>query len=221
MKAIGYVRVSTDEQAESGVSLAAQEQKIRAYCDLYDLELVEICSDAGASGKTLDRPGLDRVLRSLTARNAEAVVVAKLDRLTRSVIDLGALLDEYFGEKFQLLSVSEQVDTRTAAGRLVLNILTTVAQWERETIGERTSIALQHKKRNGEYTGGRVPYGKRLEDGRLVDDIEEQAAVTVAKKLRTRGMSLRKIGTELLRRDIRPRTGNSFSAQQVKQLLAA
>ena len=87
--------------------------------------------------------------------DVEAVVVAKLDRLTRSVRDLGQLLDEHFGPKggAALLSVSEQIDGRSAGGRMVLNLLATVSQWEREVIGERTKVALAHLKRQGRRTG--------------------------------------------------------------------
>jgi hypothetical protein len=140
IKAIGYVRVSTDEQAADGVSLAAQEHKIRMYAELYGIELVEVVVDAGQSAKTLDRPGLRRVLDLLRQRKVEGVIVAKLDRLTRSVADLNTLIDTFFCERAgrQLWSVADSIDTRTAAGRLVLNILGSVGQWERETIAERT-----------------------------------------------------------------------------------
>jgi site-specific DNA recombinase len=91
---------------------------------------------------------------------AEALLVVKLDRLTRSVVDLGTLVDRYFAPgKAALLSVGEQIDTRSAAGRLVLNVLASVSQWEREAIGERTATAMQHKASQGEYTAGKRPTG--------------------------------------------------------------
>ena len=88
-KAIGYIRVSTDRQADHGVSLEAQKAKLTAYAALYDLELVEVIVDPGASAKTLKRPGLQRALQLLRQGQATALLVAKLDRLTRSVKDLG------------------------------------------------------------------------------------------------------------------------------------
>ena len=96
---------------------------------------------------------------------ASGLVIAKLDRLSRSVVDWNTLIDGYFGEKAgkQIFSVADSIDTRTAAGRLVLNVLMSVAQWERETIGERTKDALQHKIRNGERCG-KVRFGFRLAD---------------------------------------------------------
>jgi DNA invertase Pin-like site-specific DNA recombinase len=162
MKAIAYLRVSTEDQAAKGVSLQAQRAKVAAYADLYDLELIAVIEDAGVSAKTLDRPGLRQALAMLARGEARALVVMKLDRLTRSVRDLGALVDSYFAAgKNALLSVSEQIDTRSAAGRLVLNVLASVAQWEREAIVERTTVALAHKRSRGERVGS-IPYGYRV-----------------------------------------------------------
>lgn len=129
MQVIGYTRVSTEEQAREGVSLAAQEAKLRAYAELYELDLVEVVIDAGQSAKTLARPGLQAALAGLEGGRAQGLVVAKLDRLTRSVRDLGTLLETYFKSRFNLLSVADQVDTRSAAGRFVLSLLTSVAEW--------------------------------------------------------------------------------------------
>ena len=163
MKVIGYVRVSTEDQARDGVSVDAQRAKIEGYAKLYDLELVRIVVDAGESAKSLDRPGLQKVLTSLRKGESEGLLIAKLDRLSRSVVDWNVLIDRFFGERAgkQLFSVADSIDTRTAAGRLVLNVLMSVAQWERETIGERTKDALAHKRRNGERVG-KVPFGYDL-----------------------------------------------------------
>lgn len=219
-RAVAYVRVSTDKQADQGVSLEAQEAKVRAYASLYDLELVEVVVDAGASAKTLDRPGLARVLSMVKRGEVDAVVVLKLDRLTRSVADLGLLVERYFS-KAALLSVSEQIDTRTAGGRLVLNVLASVAQWEREAIGERTSTALQHKKSKGERVGA-VPYGYALAaDGvSLVAVDAEQAVIAEARTLRAAGLSLRAVAAELDRRGFVARTGRPFIAEQVRRMAA-
>src|SRR2546430_904897 len=195
-KTIAYLRVSTDKQADRGVSLDAQRAKLRAYAELYELDLVEIIVDAGQSAKSLDRPGLQRALAMLKVGEAEALLVVKLDWLTRSVMDLGTLAERYFAPgKAALLSVGEQIDTRSAAGRLVLSVLASVSQWEREAIGERTATAMQHKARHGEYTGGQIPFGFRLSgDGtRLQKDPVEQAVLAEARRLRSVGLSLPKI----------------------------
>ena len=223
-RAIAYLRVSTDKQADRGVSLDAQRAKVEAYAQLYDLELVAIEVDAGASAKTLNRPALQNVLGALQAGEADALLVVKLDRLTRSVRDLGALVERYFAPgKATLLSVGEQIDTRSAAGRLVLNVLMSVAQWEREAIGERTSAAMAHKRTLHEYTGGKVPYGWTLNaDGVNLDPNDaEQAIIREATELRASGLSLRKVGAELEAKGLLPRSGGRWHAKTVRDLLAA
>lgn len=217
-KAIGYVRVSTEKQADNGVSLAAQREKIEAYAKLYDLDLVEIVEDAGASASTLDRPGLQRALDLVRRGAADALVVVKLDRLTRSVRDLGAVIESHF-TRAALLSVGEQIDTRSAAGRLVLNVLMSVAQWEREAVGERTRAAMQHMRARGEYTGGAAPYGFRVEAGGLVRDEAEQAVLGVMRDLRARGLSLREIAATLTEAGYTTRRGTAWKVQNVHPLV--
>jgi site-specific DNA recombinase len=223
-RAVAYIRVSTDKQAEHGVSLEAQRAKLEAYAALFELDLVAVEVDAGLSASSLDRPGLQSALAMLRTGKADALLVVKLDRLTRSVRDLGELLDGYFGagKAASLLSVGDQIDTRTAAGRMVLNLLTTVAQWEREATGERTAAAMAHKAASGEYTGGEVPYGFRLDaDGvRLVEHQGEQAVVVVASELRAAGLSLRGVAAELDRRGFTARNGRTFAALQVSRMVA-
>jgi len=220
-RAVAYVRVSTEKQADAGQSLEAQQAKLSAYASLYELELVEVVVDAGVSAKTLNRPGLQRALAMLKSGAASALVVVKLDRLTRSVRDLGELVEGIFSEKGSaLLSVSEQIDTRSAAGRLVLNVLASVSQWEREAIGERTAAVMQHKASQGEYTGGRAPYGFRVEAGSLVAVEAEQAVLTAARDAKRAGLTLRAIARELEQRGLVSRTGRPFAPTQVARMLA-
>lgn len=219
-KVVAYVRVSTDKQVEKGVSLEAQQEKLFSYASLYDMEIVETVVEEGASAKTLEREGLKRALRMLEQGQVEGILVVKLDRLTRSVRDLGYLLEKYFN-RYALLSVSEQIDTRSAAGRLVLNVLVSVAQWEREAIGERTRDAMQHLKAMGEYTGGFVPYGfKLLEKGKLEINPREQGIINIAKNLRQRGLSFRKICKEMTGRKLLNRSGTPFMPTQVYRMVA-
>jgi len=119
--AVGYVRVSTLEQASEGVSLDAQRDKIRAYCKFNGIKLIDIAADEGVSGSTLDRPGLQDALRMLQRGRANTLIVIKLDRLTRSVRDLCLLVDDYFAhERYHLLSVCGMVNTHNAAGRMLM-----------------------------------------------------------------------------------------------------
>jgi site-specific DNA recombinase len=217
---VAYVRVSTEKQADKGVSLEAQKAKVEAYAQLYEIDLVDIVVDAGASAKSLSRPGLEIALGMLRDGRADALLIVKLDRLTRSVKDLGSLLDKYFAPgKAALLSVSEQIDTRSAAGRLVLNVLASVSQWEREAIGERTSAAMQHKASKGEYTGGDAPFGQRLVDGRLERIPDEQLVIAAARGYRRAGMSLRAVARELEQLGHRSRAAKGFNAEQVRRMV--
>lgn len=221
-RAVAYIRVSTAGQADEGVSLAAQREKLRAYASLYDLEIVDFIEDAGSSAKTLDRPGLQSALGMLDAGEADALLVAKLDRLTRSVRDLDTLLSRYFAEgKHGLLSVAENIDTRSAAGRLVLNILASVSQWEREAIGERTREALAHKKAQGQRVGG-IPFGFRVAaDGAALEECpEEQEALALIRALRADGLSIRAIANELAHRGV-PARGQRWSKSSVGRICKA
>ena len=220
--AVAYLRVSTDKQADRGVSLEAQRAKLEAYATLYELNLVAVEVDAGVSAKTLERPALQRALEALERSEAKVLVVMKLDRLTRSVRDLGLLVEKYFAKgKWELMSVSENINTQSAAGRLVLNVLGSVSQWEREAIGERTSVAMQHKASRGEYTGGEVPFGYQLgSDGvNVVPDLNEQRILQRIRTLRGSGMSLRKIGQALVAEGLRNRSGASWGPSTLKRVL--
>lgn len=223
MRVIGYVRVSTEEQAADGVSLAAQEQKVRLYAALHGLDLAEVIVDPGASAKTLDRPGVARALGMLARREADGLVVYKLDRLTRSLADWSSLIEDYFGERpgRSLMSVSESIDTRTAAGRMVLNIMMTVYQWERETIAERTQAAMNYKRARGERISGPIPYGSALsEDGStLRDDPAERAVIATILGRRALGASPRAIAALLNARSIRAKGGGRWNESSVRSIL--
>lgn len=123
MRAIGYARVSTDDQAQAGVSLDFQEEKIRAYCVAKDWDLVSLIRDEGQSAKDLKRPGMQRILEGVRKKEFDVVVILKLDRLTRSVKDLGYLVEDVFGKNHVAFSsLQDNLDTCTANGRMVMNI---------------------------------------------------------------------------------------------------
>lgn len=225
-RVVGYIRVSTEQQADGGVSLDAQRQKLSAYALAMDLELVAVVEDAGASAKTLARPGLQDALRRIETGEAEGLLISKLDRLTRSVRDLGELVDRYFATRFSLLSVGDSIDTRTASGRLVLNVLTSVAQWEREATGERTRDALAHLRREGVPLGGAALGWTRSEqtdaDGRrvVVEVAEERETVSRIAALRAEGRSLREIAATLRAEGRRTKRGGLWAAETVRKALA-
>jgi DNA invertase Pin-like site-specific DNA recombinase len=222
MKAIGYVRVSTDKQADHGVSLEAQAAKIRAMAVVHGAELIDIIVDGGESAKSLQRSGMERLLRLVEGKQIHAVIVAKLDRLTRSVKDLCTLLERFERRSVALISVAESLDTSSAAGRLVLNIMTAVSQWEREAIGERTRDALNHKRGRGERVGN-IPFGSRLAaDGEhLEPEPQEVATVSEIRSLRQQGATMRGIAATLNERAHRTRRGTPWRLESVARVLKA
>jgi DNA invertase Pin-like site-specific DNA recombinase len=153
MRVLGYVRVSTDEQSSSGAGLEAQRRAIVAECERRGWHLVEVIDDAGFSAKDLKRPGVREALRVLEAGDASALVVAKLDRLSRSMIDFTALMGKAQKEGWALVALDCAVDTTTPTGEAMANMLATFAQFERRLISQRTREALAVKKAQGVRLG--------------------------------------------------------------------
>jgi len=207
MKTVGYVRVSTQGQAEDGVSLAAQEAKIRAWAELRDATAVEIFRDEGISGKRADnRPGLQAAL--LAAGKGDALVVYSLSRLSRSTRDTLTLADQLARRETDLVSLSEQIDTSSAAGRMVFRMLAVLSEFERDQVSDRTRFALAHKRSRGEKTGGDVPFGFRCRRGKLCRHAGEQGAIAMIRDLRAAGLSLRAICGRLTEAGIARRRGS-------------
>lgn len=190
IRAIGYVRVSTEEQARVGVSIDAQEERIQALAAAKGWSLAEIIRDAGYSGKNLGRPGIRRLIDSCRQHAADVVIVFKVDRLTRKQRDLWHLLEEVFeANRVGFVSVTEAFDTTTAAGKAFLGMIGTFAQLERDLVSERTREALGHKRRKGEWVG-RKPTGFTLgPDGRLTEDVPGMRMIAKARRLRREGAS--------------------------------
>jgi DNA invertase Pin-like site-specific DNA recombinase len=149
MQVIGYVRVSTEEQGMSGAGLAAQRAAIEAECLRRGWELVQVVEDAGYSAKDLKRPGVQIALETLRSGEAGALVVAKLDRLSRSMIDFTAVMAKASKQGWALVALDCAVDTSTPAGEAMANVLAVFAQFERRLIGQRTREAMAEKRKQG------------------------------------------------------------------------
>ena len=209
MDAIGYIRVSTEDQAKEGISLDNQKSKIEAYCHLKDLELLEIIEDAGISAKNLKRPGVQRVLKLARTKQVDAIVVYKLDRIFRSTTDAleTTKLFEKWGVSFH--SIEETLDTQSAMGRFFFTLTAALAEMERRIIGERTKAALSHKRSRNEKTGGDVPYGYDLSPaGILIKNETEQRVIRLIRNLNKDGYSLRRICRELEQAGYLTKRGN-------------
>ncbi len=222
-KAVCYVRVSTEEQVQGGVSLAAQEERLRAYCQLCGLEVLEVIREEGVSGaKPLaTRPGGERLLKLIAQRKVKHVVAFKLDRLFRDAED--ALHQtrawDRAGVALHLVDMGGQtLNTATAMGRFFLNMMAGFAELERNLIAERTQAALAHKKAHLKAYSP-TPYGfDRIGDA-LTENEQEQAVIARIKAWRQQGWSLRRIAEELNQQKIPTKAGGRWYASTVRYVL--
>lgn len=179
MRVLGYGRVSTEDQAVYGASLDAQRENLWEWCNRKNAELVDFVADEGYSAKDLDRPGVIELLERLDAGEADVLLVTKLDRLSRSVLDFANLMSRSRMGSWSIVCLDVGVDTSTASGEVVANVLASFAQFERRLISERTKAALAVKKAQGVHCGRpRV----------VPDEVRERVAA-----LRNDGMTFRDI----------------------------
>lgn len=209
MTAIGYIRVSTEEQARGGLSLQMQRSKIEAYCELHGLGAPIFFSDEGISGKAIAaRPGLKALIeRAVQSGQGTHVVIYKIDRIARNVRELLELVEKFDKAGVAFHSVCEHIDTKSATGRFFMTIIAAIAEWEAGVISERTRDVLQRKRDNGERLGAprfgwKVVYGPDLDvRGRsmphYVEIPEQQQCIERILKLNEQGISGRAIAREL------------------------
>jgi DNA invertase Pin-like site-specific DNA recombinase len=206
VRAVGYIRVSTEEQGQSGLGLEAQDSAIRAEVTRRGWDLLEVFSDPGVSGKDLRRPALNAALDRLKQREADVLVAAKLDRLTRSVGDFARLVERSWRERWSLVLLDLAVDTSTPTGEAMANVLAAFSQLERRLIGQRTREGLQVKKARGE----------RLGPPPEIDPLIEERVV----KLRRAGASLQEIVEALERDGVPTARGGRWGTATLRRLLA-
>ncbi len=219
-----YIRVSTQEQAQEGVSLEAQEERIAAYCTMRGLDAVAVIREEGISaGKPLaTRPGGAELLGLVAAGKVQHVIALKLDRLFRDAED--ALHEtkawDKAGVALHLVDMGGQtIDTRSSMGRMILTMLAGFAEFERGVIRERTATALRHKKAHRQAYGP-TPYGFRREGDALHPDAAEQATLEDIRTWQGAGWSLRRIARELAARGIPTKRGGKWEAATVSRLLS-
>lgn len=221
MKAIGYIRVSTQGQVDEGVSLEAQRAKIEAWCLANDYQLVEVFTDAGISGKAMDnREGLAQALESIG--KDIALVTYSMSRISRSTRDMLSLADQLEKCGADLVSLTEKIDTTTAAGKMVFRMLAVLNEFERDQVSERTKAALQYKKAQGQRVGT-IPYGYSLADDgtSLIENNAEQSILQDIQKLRSEGYRLREITEQLNKDGLLTRRGSAWRVQYIHNLLKA
>ena len=216
-RAIGYIRVSTQGQAEEGVSLSAQRAKIAAWCEANDYELLATFEDAGLSGGSMTgRDGLQAAMKAAT--KGMALVSYSISRLARSTRDMLDIADRLERQGADLVSLTEKIDTTSAAGRMVFRLLAVLSEFERDLVGERTKAALAHKKAKGEKYGP-VPFGFVEVEGRLVEVRREAKAVAEIVRMREQGRAYRQIAAQLNADGIEGKKGGQWHASTVRYVL--
>lgn len=222
--AIGYVRVSTTGQVQDGVSLEAQRARIAAWCGTNEYTLSDVFVDAGISGKRADnRVGLQDALQAACKARGAALVVYSLSRLARSTKDAIAIAERLEKAGADLVSLSERIDTTTAAGKMVFRMLAVLAEFERDLVSERTRAAMSFKRANGQRVGA-VPYGFDLgdDDTTLLPNATEQKAIQEIHAARRAGKTLKAIANGLTERGVPTKTGKSqrWTHQAVARILS-
>lgn len=216
-QAIGYIRVSTQGQVEDGASMAAQRAKIEAWCKLNDAELAEVFTDAGISGASMGgREGLQAALKA--TGKGMALVAYSISRLARSTRDMLSIAELLERKGADLVSLTEKIDTTSAAGRMVFRMLAVLSEFERDQLGERTKAALAHLKAKGEKYGP-VPFGYREVEGRLVEVAKEARIVAEISRMRGRGAALKAIADRLNSDGIEGKRGGRWHASTVRYIL--
>ena len=221
VKAIGYARVSTDRQADEGESIAVQRELIEAAATQRKLDGVLLVDTLveHASAKDANRPRLRELRGMIARREIDAVIVYRLDRLSRRVSDLTAMIDEFGAAGVALISVKESIDMTTPMGRAMIGMIGVFAALEREVIAERVTDALAARKAEGRVAG-HPEYGKRRgEDKAAIDNADERAVIDRMRALRAEGKAYEAIAHAVTAEGIRTRRGRPFSRQGVHHLL--
>lgn len=223
VRAAGYVRVSTEEQAANGLGLESQERAVRAFAESQGYELVEVIADRGVSGATapVGRPGFGRLVELAEAKAFTVLLVAKFDRLARNIIYSVTTvkdLDERFGVAIR--SVSEPIDSSTPMGRTIFAIFAGMAEQERETITDRMHGGRKEKAIKGGFAGGEAPFGYRKDkDGALVIDERQAEIVRRIFAMRADGILLKDIAAKLNAEGIPTKRGRRWWPSQVSYVL--
>jgi DNA invertase Pin-like site-specific DNA recombinase len=202
------------------VSLKAQQDRIRAWAQQNGREIMGECHDNGISGKNLkDRPGARDAI-TLACENHAALVVYSLSRLARSTKDAIEIGERLAKAGSDLVSLSEQIDTTTAAGKMIFRLLAVLAEFERDLVGERTRTALQHMRANGKVVGT-LPYGFQRNGDSLIDNPAEQKVLTMMLMYAEAGRKPDQIAAELTAAKVWNREGKPWHPRSIRRILAS
>jgi DNA invertase Pin-like site-specific DNA recombinase len=228
VKVVGYLRVSTDRQAEAGLGLEVQEEALRSWAPANGHRLVKVLRDEGISGSNgiETRLGLAEALDQLKVGDAEGLVVYRLDRLARDLVLQEQLLAEIWRMGAEAFSTSNaeqgylQDDPSDPSRKLIRQVLGAVAEYERAMIRLRLEAGRRRKSQSGGYAGfGSPPFGLQSESGTLVPNATEQATLARIRALHSDGQSLRQIARSLDSEELKPRRGDCWQPRQVGRIV--
>lgn len=219
MRIAGYIRVSTEEQAEKGFSLDEQRERLISYCKAMGWPAPTIYEDDGYSAKDLRRPKLTKLLNDVKTEKFTLIITTKLDRLSRRLFDILSVIDYLEKNNCSYVSASEAFDTTTPAGRMTLQMLGMVAEFERERISERVRDNMRAIARKGEKIISRPCFGYDVKNGVLEINLEESLVVHQMAKWALEGCGAREIAKRLNDSGIRTKDGNEWQDRVVREFL--
>lgn len=218
MKLVGYCRVSSEGQRDN-TSLPEQQRRIKAYCEAFDHELIEMFVEVGSGKDTEHRPQFQAAM-GMVATIADGIVSLKLDRIARSCRDVLVLVEDVLQPQNKALVLLDlNVDTSTPTGKMILTMMAAVAELERSTINERCQGGRKAKADQGGYAYGSPAFGVTAKDGELKPVESEQQAIQVIRRHRRSGKSFQKIADYLNAQGIRTKRGKEWQATQVMRVL--
>ena len=214
-----YVRVSTNQQARDGESLDEQQKRLENYCEMRGFNIHKIYREEGKSGKDLARPKFEELINDIEAGFIDTVIIKKIDRLSRSIIDFEKTYMFLESRNVRLISLQENFDNSTAIGRAISRVVLVFAQLEREQTSERTIDVLQYRASKGLWKGGTVPYGYDKKDKKLIVDEKESKVVKKIFEIYVETGSIAEVYKELKSQNVKNRKGNFFTRQAIAQLV--
>lgn len=213
-----YIRVSTQEQAREGISLAAQENLLKEYCNVLKHDIYRVYMDDGYSAKNMNRPALKMMISDMKEHQFDSVMVWKLSRISRSVFDLLTLLKEFERYDVKFVSYSEQFDTNSAVGKLLLTVLASVAEFERETIADNVKTALTYRANLGKPTATQVLGYLRHEDILTIIPTEAKLVQEIFKEY-IDCFNYSEVARRMNRKGYRGKRGKEFCCSQIKIII--
>lgn len=220
MRVAIYARVSTEEQAKEGFSIPAQKERLRAFCASQGWDVVHEYIEEGWSAKDLERPKMKQLLKDIKKGQIDVVLVYRLDRLTRSVLDLYLLLKTFDEHNVAFRSATEVYDTSTAMGRLFITLVAALAQWERENLAERVKFGIEQMIDDGKKPGGHSPYGYKFDKDFNCEVLDHESKnVQMIYQLYCDGFGYRSIADRLNELGIKPRIASKWNHNSIRDIL--